>query len=176
MPLFPKRMVNGYCFYRQVTIYCTYKMRKNIQKTGINFTSSELIASCGINCRLCRAYVREKKPCPGCRGWNDNKSPSCINCRIKNCETLVKNNLKYCFACGEFPCARLAHLDWRYRTRYDVSVIDNLLDIKKIGIRKFVEKENIKWKCPECGAMICMHKHECLSCGYAWHLIPVLNN
>jgi hypothetical protein len=24
--------------------------------------------------------------------------------------------------------------------------------------------------------MICMHKPECLSCGYAWHLIPVLNN
>jgi hypothetical protein len=24
--------------------------------------------------------------------------------------------------------------------------------------------------------MICMHKPECLSCGNAWHLIPVLNN
>jgi hypothetical protein len=23
--------------------------------------------------------------------------------------------------------------------------------------------------------MICMHKPECLSCGNAWHLIPVLN-
>ena len=55
---------------------------------------SSLIALCGMNCGICRAYLREKKKCPGCRGSNESKSFSCANCKIKNCNELNKNNLK----------------------------------------------------------------------------------
>jgi predicted RNA-binding Zn-ribbon protein involved in translation (DUF1610 family) len=81
----------------------------------------------------------------------------------------VEGKFEYCFACNEFPCNRLTHLDIRYKTKYGTSVIDNLSSIKETGIRNFVESENTKWACPECGAMICMHKVQCLSCGYRWH-------
>ena len=76
--------------------------------------------------------------------------------------------MEYCFACDEFPCARLSHLDQRYRTKYGTSPIDNLISVEKFGIHNFVETENLKWTCPECGGMICMHKPYCLSCGYVW--------
>lgn len=132
-------------------------------------TTPLLIAPCGINCRLCRAYVRSRRACPGCRVDTPVKSDACITCKIKNCEKLVNSNIEYCFDCEEFPCARLAHLDKRYRTKYETSPINNLLSIKEIGIGDFVENENKKWTCPECGAMICMHKPGCLSCGYVWH-------
>ena len=135
-----------------------------------NPTRPELIAPCGINCRLCRAFTREKKPCPGCRSDDiSSKSNSCVRCRIKNCERLVKGKLAYCFGCDEFPCPRLIHLDKRYKTRYGTSPIDNLLSIKKKGITKFIENETKKWTCPDCGAMLCMHAPQCLACGYAWH-------
>ena len=136
--------------------------------TKTNSTSPMLIAPCGINCRLCRAYVRDKKACQGCRGENTFKSNACATCLIKNCEKMVKGKFEYCFECDEFPCARLTHLDKRYRTKYGTSAIENLINIKKFGIRNFVKNENKKWTCPECGAMICMHKPLCLSCGYVW--------
>jgi hypothetical protein len=137
----------------------------------INSNSPKLIAPCGINCRLCRAYVRVGKsiPCPGCRGENTFKAKSCVTCRIKNCEKIVEGKYKYCFECNIFPCARLKHLDKRYRAKYATSAIGNLLSIKEIGIRDFVDIENKKWVCPECGAMLCMHIPQCLSCGYVWY-------
>ncbi len=142
---------------------------KNLQmRNRTNSTLPELIAPCGINCRLCRAYIRNEKACPGCRGGDTNKSKSCVTCKIKNCEQIGKWKIEYCFDCDRFPCDRLAHLDKRYRTNYGTSAIDNLINIKKFGISWFVENENKKWTCPECGEMICMHKPQCLSCGYVW--------
>ena len=133
-----------------------------------NTTNPTLIAPCGLNCRLCHAYARDKNVCPGCRGEDTSKSKSCLACQIKNCEKMVKGKVEYCFDCDEFPCKRLAHLDKRYRIKYGTSVIDNLTNIQKIGIINLVKNENKKWTCPECGSMICMHKPQCLSCGYVW--------
>lgn len=140
-------------------------------KIKASLSASQLIAPCGINCRVCRAYDREKNACPGCRGDDVLKAKSCVVCHIKNCEKLVDGNLRYCFECGDFPCARLVHLDKRYRTKYGTSVIDNLRNIKTNGIRKFIETENQKWTCPKCGSMMSMHKPECPSCGYLWNRI-----
>ena len=130
--------------------------------------SKTLIAPCGMNCRLCRAYVRDKKPCPGCRADDNSKSKSCITCHIKNCEKIVSGGIKYCFECDSFPCARLNHLDKRYRTKYGMSMIENLVNIKKFGIRDFIRNEKERWSCRECGQLICVHKPQCLCCGHKW--------
>ena len=80
-------------------------------------TTSTLIAPCGLNCRLCRAYVRNKRACPGCRGDDSFKSKTCATCPIKNCGMLTEGSFKYCFSCNEFPCARISHLEKRYTSR-----------------------------------------------------------
>jgi len=129
---------------------------------------TRLIAPCGMNCRLCRAYIREKKACPGCRGDDDLKSSYCIACKIKNCERIARRKAKYCVGCEIFPCARLKQLDKRYRTKYGMSMIENLLTIGESGIRRFVGNEKREWACPECGEMLCVHKPTCLSCGHEW--------
>ena len=134
-----------------------------------NLTDQMLIAPCGINCRLCYAYVREKNHCPGCRGDDSLKMKSCLACKIKNCEIFSNGNYQYCFECDEFPCARVSHLDKRYRTKYGTSVIENLNTIKNYGVNDFVISDQVKWTCPECGGMLCMHKPECFSCGYLWN-------
>jgi hypothetical protein len=127
-----------------------------------------LIAPCGMNCRLCLAYMRDKKSCPGCRGDDENKSKSCVSCLIKNCGKLAQAGVKYCFGCDSFPCARLKHLDKRYRTKYGMSMIDNLLNIRTFGIHQFVRNEQERWTCPECGQLICVHRPHCLSCRRVW--------
>ena len=134
---------------------------------------TNLIAPCGMNCRLCLGYIREKNTCPGCRmidNRDSQKSKYRNRCRIKNCEQIAKGNIKYCSdSCDSFPCARLKQLDKRYRTKYGMSMIDNLKMINEFGIRHFIRDEKEKWICPECGEMICVHKPTCLSCGYKWH-------
>jgi len=130
-----------------------------------NFEDITLIAPCGINCGLCRAYLRQKKPCGGCRGGSANKSDSCLNCKIKNCGVLRQNRLEFCFKCSKFPCERIEHLDLRYRTRYHVSPIENLAVVKTRGIQYFLNQEKGRWTCRECGGTICMHKGHCIQCG-----------
>ncbi len=129
---------------------------------------SSLIAPCGINCRLCRAYGRNKKTCPGCRGDDGLKSKVCAACLIKNCGKLIEGSFQYCFRCDEFPCSRLRRLEKRYTSHYGVSVLKNLMEIQKNGINSFVKNENKKWICSKCGEMLCMHKAHCISCGHAW--------
>ena len=127
--------------------------------------TSSLIAPCGMNCRLCRAYIREKNACPGCRCDDRLKPKTRALCRIKQCEMLKAGNLRYCFDCEKYPCDRLNHLDTRYRTKYGMSMIDNLENIKRSGIRIFIKREKDRWACSTCGEMICVHKERCVVCG-----------
>ena len=128
------------------------------RSTKTNAIRTTLIAPCGMNCRLCRAYRREKNACPGCRGNDSFKSKSSISCRIKKCVWMENEEIKYCYSCDSFPCARLNHLDRRYRTKYGMSMVDNLEHIRKFGIRHFVRAEEQRWACPECGEILCVHR------------------
>lgn len=134
---------------------------------------ADLIAPCGMNCRLCWGYIREKNTCPGCRRIDVQESPKSkyrTRCIIRNCEQLAKGNTRYCSeSCNSYPCTRLRNLDKRYRTRYGMSMIENLNMIQDVGIRKFIQNEKLKWTCPECGDLICVHRPTCLSCGYKWN-------
>ena len=128
----------------------------------------QIIAPCGLNCSLCRAYVRERNRCPGCRGDAINKSNACLTCAIKNCEALASGCHQFCSSCDKFPCAELLHLDARYKAKFGVSPIGNIEHIKTIGVQRFVAEEAAKWSCSECGSLLCMHKPQCLNCGHAW--------
>ncbi len=141
-----------------------------LQKRKItNTVPTRLIAPCGMNCRLCIAYVREKNPCPGCQADDADKPKTRVVCRIKTCERIADGKTKYCFSCDSLPCARLKHLDKRYRTKYGMSMLENLESIRDSGIRRFVASEKERWMCPQCGEIICVHKPQCLSCGHKWH-------
>ncbi len=124
-----------------------------------------LIAPCGMNCSICRAYVREKNKCPGCRGTDINKPVTRVRCKIKSCTFFRNSSTKFCFECGNFPCDNLKHLDKRYRTKYDMSMIENLGNIKNFGMKKFLKNEDIRWTCSRCKGTICVHKGYCIDCG-----------
>jgi hypothetical protein len=104
---------------------------------------SKLVAPCGMNCSLCIAYLRDKNKCPGCYINDAYKTITRTGCRIRNCDKRGKS--RFCFSCSVFPCERLKHLDKRYRTKYGMSMIDNLGSIKTQGIRAFIGKEEKKW-------------------------------
>lgn len=147
---------------------CYVTEMKNTQADKPNSIPTKLIAPCGMNCRLCSKFNRDKNTCPGCRADESLKPKTNWICKILTCEKYIEGNLKYCFECNDFPCSRLYHLDKRYRTNYGMSMIDNLNSIQSIGIREFIENEIEKWRCPDCGDMICVHKPVCMYCNYKW--------
>ena len=112
--------------------------------------------------------MRERNACCGCRRNMGTESDYRLTCRIKNCEQIADGKAKYCFRCDRFPCAVLKRLDKRYRTKYGMSMIENLERIRDMGIRRFIRGEKEKWACRQCGALICVHKPQCPSCGHAW--------
>lgn len=129
----------------------------------------QLIAPCGMNCALCVSYLAmkndlqkkgfSKKYCAGClpRGKN------CVFMK-KSCERLGCGIVRFCYECGDFPCRRLKELDKRYRTRYHMSMINNLEYIREHGSAEFLDKEEEKWRCSRCGGTICCHNGLCLQC------------
>jgi len=136
-----------------------YLVNRNFEKN--------LIAPCGMNCGTCIAFLRTAKPCLGCMVMGDSKPKHCITCSIKNCEFLIGSKSRFCFFCPKFPCSRVKNLDKRYRQKYNTSLIENLENIKSIGLSAFVENEQIRWKCPSCGSVLCVHRDCCLQCNTA---------
>lgn len=127
---------------------------------------SELIAPCGMDCATCMAFLRDKNDCLGCRIDESHRRKSCDECSIKNCARMKAAGWKFCTRrCEAYPCRRLKTLDKRYRTRYHMSMIENLEAIEECGIRAFVRDEKERWACPECGGLICVHTGRCASCG-----------
>lgn len=124
-----------------------------------------LIAPCGMNCGVCYAYLREKNKCPGCRLFKAPEPVSIARCKIKNCAVIQQGKVEFCFGCDNFPCKNVKHMDKRYRTKYKMSVIENLENIEKHGLREFMRNEEIRWSCAACGGTICVHKGYCYSCG-----------
>ncbi len=127
------------------------------------------IAPCGMNCSLCIAYQFKENDINK-QGFHKSYCSGCIprgeNCTHMGdrCELLGEGKIRFCFECDCYPCKRLKALDKRYRTKYHMSMIDNLNFIKNFGLTAFLAREEIKWRCSECGAMICCHNGLCLTC------------
>ncbi|MBT4333438.1 MAG: DUF3795 domain-containing protein [Candidatus Cloacimonetes bacterium] len=109
-----------------------------------NPISEELIAPCGMNCTICSRYLFHV---------NNLKRSQCVGCRPRNkkCEYLFGkctgiNNIStgkadFCSKCDQYPCRQINRMDKRYRNNYDMSVKDNLEDIKSIGISKIIDEQ-----------------------------------
>lgn len=127
------------------------------------------IAPCGMNCSLCVAYQSEKYDLKK-KGFNRQYCPGCIprgkHClhMQAHCKLVGEGLVRFCYECASFACKRLKNLDKRYRTKYHLSMIENLKQIKEQGLDNFLAAQESKWRCPECGEAICCHNGLCLNC------------
>jgi len=128
----------------------------------------ELVAPCGMNCGVCKSYLaysrgvpKEKDKvshCPGCLPRNKN-------CYIKRgCKKLRRNEIKSCLECDDMPCENLDRLDRRYRRHYGMSMVENLGEIKERGMETFLESQEERHRCPECGDVVSVHDSKCYVC------------
>lgn len=126
-----------------------------------------LIAPCGLDCRLCQRYQRDINPCPGCRGADSQKLQSCLQCKIKNCRLIKLGKITFCCECPDFPCDLITKLAKRDSNSYGIHIMNNLYLINRNGVKNFVRKQEKTWRCSRCNQIICMHKAQCLHCGKA---------
>ena len=120
-----------------------------------NPITESLIAPCGMNCALCKAHLRANNSCPGCNYIKQSKYKTIMYCRLRLCS---KRKSGFCYDCAEFPCARLKHLDERYRKRYGMSEVENLQYIRDYGMEKFLARERKKWLNEK--GIFCVHDHK----------------
>lgn len=113
------------------------------------------------------AYLRKKNPCGGCLGLHSAKPKYCRQCSVVTCATRKLLDSGFCYDCEKFPCRRIRQLDKRYRTKYHMSMIENLRIIQGEGLEVFLERENNRWLCPDCGAPASVHRDACFVCGAA---------
>jgi hypothetical protein len=117
----------------------------------------KLIAHCGMNCAICIAYLRDKNKCPGCKFQGKPNSKFFKKCSIKNCNIIKDNKWKCCSPkCEKFPCKRLKDIDKRYKTKYNMSMVDNLNIIDSDGINKFIKQQKSKYI--KSKKIFCIHK------------------
>jgi hypothetical protein len=142
------------------------------QKVRPESLCSALIAPCGMNCGLCSGHLRVKNQCAGCNGDDSSKPRYCLTCKIKTCDEIASGARSFCFSCSRFPCTRLRQLDKRYRTKYGMSMLENLHHIQEAGLEAFVAAEQLTWACPACGGLLCVHHVDCAHCGRTWNHSP----
>lgn len=137
-------------------------------------SEKNLAAPCGIYCGACRSYLLFKKDLFKERG----RKSGCKGCRIRNkncsfikkeCMSIRKNEIEFCYECEKFPCLKLKALDDKYTKKYNVSPIRNLNRLQEVGFDKWLKEKGLLYKCPECGGEICVHDAECYDCEYNYN-------
>lgn len=132
-------------------------------------SQEDLIAPCGMNCRLCVAYQARELDINQ-KGFHRTYCTGCIprgeHCQFMadQCDKVGKGQVRFCTECEAYPCKRLKSLDKRYRGKYHMSMIANLNSIRENGMEEFLCMQEEKWRCPTCGGTICCHNGLCLSC------------
>ena len=130
--------------------------------------TADMIAPCGLDCSLCSRAQQKTDPCPGCLGPDEHKPDFCAHrCGIILCEKRRSNGYRYCDACPDYPCADVMEKENRYTSQYPLyeSPLQNLRDIREMGMEQFLVREQMKWTCSVCGSAVPVHTGICSGCG-----------
>ncbi len=103
--------------------------------------------------------------CDGCK--SDAPFVNCRGCRIKDC--VKEKGVDFCSECDEFPCAiheqyQLASQTFRILRHLRFN-IQNLRDIRSMGLENWVEDQKAKWRCSRCGEPFSWYAEKCRNCG-----------
>lgn len=132
---------------------------------------------CGLYCGACEVLVATKngdvekaakawnmKPeelrCHGCK--TGTISSFCSTCDIKKCAE--DKRVDFCFQCDEYLCARLVEFKNDKYPHHSV-ILKNLDFIRGKGINKWLEEQEARWSCPNCGAKFSWYDQVCKKCG-----------
>jgi len=101
--------------------------------------------------------------CDGCLSGG-TLAGHCQGCRIRLCAAGKQEDSR-CSGCGELPCERMTNLinmgNYLHRQEY----LPNLGRMREIGVQKWVQYEEERWRCPRCDLPMSWYDAECIGCG-----------
>ncbi len=140
----------------------------------------ELLAPCGLYCGVCAIYIahRDNNPkfkkllvkvypftsspdeiqCTGC--FSDGVVFSvCKTCPIKDCT--IKKGIEGCHQCDDWPCKMINN----FPIPVGKKVIQRAIpQWRELGTEKWVEEEEKRYICPECGNKLFRGAKRCNKC------------
>ena len=143
---------------------------------------NELLAPCGLYCGVCRVYIghrdndiefkKEILPiykaygaksvddiaCDGCLS-EGIVFPYCKTCSIKDC--IKDKGIEGCRQCDGFPCDIIEKWPSSAGKKVMLRVIPTW---RELGTQKWVESEEKRYKCPECGNQLFRGASQCKKC------------
>jgi hypothetical protein len=149
--------------------------------------NESLVAPCGLYCGACPMYlatqskdekkinglvkqfsagpVKLKKEdilCDGCIG-NDRVASFCRECAMRKCAS-GKEGVTRCSDCKDEPCDKVTKFNNDGMPHHG-EVLENLNQLKKMGIAKWAKHEKERWSCPKCGLQMAWYDSKCSECG-----------
>ncbi|MBN2362671.1 DUF3795 domain-containing protein [candidate division WOR-3 bacterium] len=104
--------------------------------------------------------------CRGCK--SDLVFEGCKKCKMREC---AKNKqVQFCFECPDFPCTLLKEMkvavdSLKVSLPHVRFIINNMMDIKRLGKDEWLKSQNEYWKCRKCGKRMGWYDEACRSCG-----------
>ena len=145
--------------------------------------NENLVTPCGLYCGACPAYLATKEnneqrlapgsgfgpkqlspasmQCDGCLGGGRVLS-HVPKCAIRECAA-TKSKTRRCSECAEFPCDRITGFNNDGMVHH-AEVLDNLHQIRSMGISEWTKREAERWSCPKCQTRLAWYEAECLKC------------
>lgn len=117
-------------------------------------------AAVGIAEMLGHTVMSDELDCQGC--LSDVRAVQCRECVLRDCAT--SKGLIFCSQCSEFPCQPLIDFS-NDGFAHHTEVLDNIRDQKEIGIDAWIEKQQQRWRCPDCGDPTDWYAAHCHKCG-----------
>ena len=157
------------------------------ESNNITKERENLVAVCGLYCGACPMYLatqskdEEKQKallkqfsngpmklkmedilCDGCIG-NGRVASFCRDCAMRKCPT-DKQGVTRCSDCKDFPCSRITDFN-NDGMPHHAEVLNNIRQIKEMGIQKWAKYDEERWKCPKCNSPMSWYDSKCSQCG-----------
>ena len=94
--------------------------------------------------------------CDGCLGGGQ-VSGHVPACAIRTCAA-TKTESRRCAECAEFPCSTITALN---NNPHHAELLDNLHQLRSMGIKEWAKHEDDRWRCAKCRAMLSWYDPEC---------------
>jgi hypothetical protein len=153
--------------------------------TGAENTEN-LVAPCGLYCGACPMYLASQQKdgqkiealhkqfssgnmklavedllCDGCIA-NGRIASFCRKCGIRDCAS-KKTKSQRCSECSDFACSRITGFN-NDGMLHHAEVLENLRQLRGMGIKEWTKHEAARWSCPQCKSQISWYDAECSKC------------
>jgi hypothetical protein len=146
----------------------------------------KLAAPCGLYCGACSTYIARKRDDKAAlnavakrvaerRGWvikpeedlvcdgclSSQLAIFCRQCAMRDCA--LEKGITQCAQCSEFPCRTITNFNNDGRPHHG-EVLANVCRQQEIGIDAWLEEQEKRWCCSNCGYAIEWYETKCPQC------------